>query len=386
MTVGFEFATAGRVIFGGGTSCQAGALARKVGKRALVVTGREAGRAQFLLEALRANGVRSAVFAVAGEPSIDSVVQGETLACRENCDLVISLGGGSALDTGKAIAAMLTNPGDLLDYLEVIGENKPLAEPSAPFIAIPTTAGTGSEVTRNSVLVSPEHRQKISLRGASMLPSVAIVDPELTWGLPPGVTAHTGIDALTQVIEPYVCLRANAMTDGFCVEGMRRAARSLRIAFEDGRQAAAREDMALASLLGGLALANSGLGAVHGFAGALGGMIPAPHGAICAALLPHVMAANVRAMREREPRHEALRRYEEAGRLITGRATASADDGVAWVKELVKSMGIRGLGSYGLAQAEFAEVMEKGAKANSMKANPIVLTAEEQREILGEAL
>jgi alcohol dehydrogenase class IV len=382
----FEFATAGRVIFGAGTSRQAGELARKAGARALLVTGRDAGRAQFLLDSLSENGVSAALFPVAGEPSIDTILQGETLAFRENCDLVVSVGGGSVLDTGKAIAAMLTNPGDLLEYLEVIGEGKALGEPSAPFIAIPTTAGTGSEVTRNAVLASPEHRQKISLRGASMLPSVAIVDPELTWGLPPAATANTGLDALTQVIEPYVCSRANPMTDAFCVEGMRRAARSLRIAFEDGRQAAAREDMAVASLFGGLALANAGLGAVHGFAGAIGGMIPAPHGAICAALLPHVMAANLRGLRLREPWHDALRRCEEIGRLLTGRAAASADDGVEWVRQLVRDLGIRPLGSYGLTQTDMADVMEKGAKAGSMKANPIVLTAEEQREILGRAL
>jgi alcohol dehydrogenase class IV len=380
--MGFEFATAQRVLFGSGTSRQAGRLARKAGTRALVVTGRDTARAQFLLDSLRDNGVDSAIFPVAGEPSIDTVLQGGTLASREQCDLVISLGGGSALDTGKAVAAMLTNPGDLLDYLEVIGGGKVLSEPSAPFIAIPTTAGTGSEVTRNAVLASPEHRQKISLRGPSMLPSVAIVDPELTWDVPPAVTARTGLDALTQLIEPYVCIRSNPMTDALCVEGIRRAARSLRIAFEDGRQAAAREDMALASLFGGLALANAGLGAVHGFAGTLGGMIPAPHGAICAALLSHVMEANLRALRQREPRHEALRRYEEIGRLLTGRSTASADDGVVWVRQLVSDMHIPGLGHFGLAAAEFAEVMEKSSKANSMKANPIVLTTEEQQEIL----
>jgi alcohol dehydrogenase class IV len=261
-----------------------------------------------------------------------------------------------------------------------------LSEPSAPFIAIPTTAGTGSEVTRNAVLASPEHRQKISLRGPSMLPSVAIVDPELTWSLPPAITASTGLDALTQLIEPYVCCRPNPMTDAFCVEGMRRAARSLRIAFEDGRQAAAREDMAVASLFGGLALANAGLGAVHGFAGAIGGMISAPHGAICAALLPHVMAANLRALRRREPRHDALRRYEEIGRLLTGRAAASADDGVEWMRQLVSEMRMPPLGSYGLAPADLAEVMEKASKAGSMKANPIVLTTDEQRQVLGCAL
>jgi alcohol dehydrogenase class IV len=382
----FEFATARRVLFGPGVSRQAGALARQAGRRALVVTGRDTARAQFLLDSLRENGVDAAVFPVAGEPSIDVIPRGAALASKEDCDVVVSLGGGSALDTGKAIAAMLANPGGVLDYLEVIGGGKALLEPSAPFIAIPTTAGTGSEVTRNAVLASPEHRQKVSLRGPSMLPAVAVVDPELTWGLPPAITASTGLDALTQVIEPYVCLRANPMTDALCVEGMRRAARSLRLAFEDGRQAAAREDMAVASLFGGMALANAGLGAVHGFAGAIGGMFDAPHGAICAALLPRVMEANLRALRQREPRHQALRRYEEAARLLTGKPAAGADDGVAWVRLLVSDLGIPPLGKYGLAEADLAEVIEKGSKASSMKANPIVLTMEEQREILRGAV
>jgi alcohol dehydrogenase class IV len=241
-------------------------------------------------------------------------------------------------------------------------------------------------VTRNAVLASPEHRQKVSLRGPSMLPSEAIVDPELTWGTPPAITAGSGMDALTQLIEPYVCRRPNPISDALCVEGMRRAAGSLRIAFEDGRQAAAREDMALASLFGGLALSNAGLGAVHGFAGAIGGMFHAPHGAICAALLPHVMEANVRALRQHEPRHDALSRYEEIGRLLTGSPAASADDGVEWVRQLAGDLRIPSLGSYGLAQADMAEIIEKGSTAGSMKANPIVLTTEEQREILGQAL
>jgi alcohol dehydrogenase class IV len=382
----FEFATARRVIFGPGTSRQAGALARKAGRRALVVTGRDSSRAQFLLDSVRENSVNAVVFAVAGEPSIDTVRQGVELGLRENCDLVVSLGGGSALDTGKAIAVMLTNPGDVLDYVEVIGSGKALVEPSAPFIAIPTTAGTGSEVTRNAVLASPEHRQKVSLRSPFMLPSVAIIDPELTRGLPPAMTAFCGMDALTQLIEPYVCNRPNPISYALCVEGMRRAAGSLRIAFEDGRQAAAREDMALASVFGGLALSNAGLGAVHGFAGAIGGMFHAAHGAICAALLPHVMEANVRALRQRDPRHDALRRYEEVGRLLTGRPAASADQGVDWVKQLVRDLRIPSLGSYGMAQADIGVIIEKGATAGSMKTNPIVLTAEEQREILETAL
>jgi alcohol dehydrogenase class IV len=382
----FEFATARRVLFGPGTLRQAGALARKAGQCALVITGRDTGRAQFLLDSLRENGVGAVTFSTAGEPSLDTVRQGAALARRENCDLVISLGGGSALDTGKAIAAMLANPGDVLDYVEVIGGGKVLGESSAPFIAIPTTAGTGSEVTRNAVLDSPEHRQKVSLRSPSMLPSLAIVDPELTWGVPAAVTAGSGMDALTQLIEPYVCNRANPLTDALCVEGMPRAARSLRIAFEDGRRAAAREDMAVASLFGGLALSNAGLGAVHGFAGAIGGMFHAPHGAICAALLPHVMEMNLRALRRREPRQDALRRCEEIGRLLTGKPAANADDGVQWVRQLVRDLRIPALGSYGLADADMAEIIGKGSKAGSMKTNPIVLTTEEQREILARAL
>jgi alcohol dehydrogenase class IV len=381
----FEFATARRIIFGPGTSRQAGEIVQKAGRRALVVTGRDKARSQFLFDLLRESGVGVVAFRVADEPSIDTVEHGVEVALGQNCEAVVSLGGGSALDTGKAVAAMLTNSGDLLDYVEVIGNGKTLSEPSVPFIAIPTTAGTGSEATRNAVLASPEHRQKVSLRGPTMLPSVAIVDPELTLGVPPNITAGSGMDALTQLIEPYVCSRSNPMTDALCEEGLRRAVRSLRIAFKNGRDAAAREDMALASLFGGVALNNAGLGAVHGFAGAIGGMFHAPHGVICAVLLPHVIEANLRALRQREPRHDALRRYETVARLVTGRPTAVADDGVEWIRQLVRDLEIPSLGRYGLAEVDMAKIIEKGSKAGSMKTNPVALTTEEQREILGQA-
>src|ERR1035437_9079914 len=308
----FEFATAARVIFGPGVLREVGPLARGFSPRSLVVTGANPRRAEPLLSLLREQGVRGIPFPVRGEPELATVQQGVALAKQENCGLVISFGGGSALDAGKAIAAMLANTGELLDYLEVIGRGKALTEPSAPFIAIPTTAGTGSEVTRNAVLASPAHGVKVSLRSPFMLPRVAVVDPELTYDLPPAVTASTGLDALTQLIAPYVSCRANPMTDALCVEGIRRAARSLHTAFTESRNTAARTDMAVASLFGGLALANAGLGAVHGFAGPIGGQFPAPHGAVCAALLPHVMEANLRALRRRQPAAPALQRYEEA--------------------------------------------------------------------------
>jgi len=382
----FEFATATRIVFGAGTLRKIGAIARETGSRALVVTGSNASRAQQLLDDLKTSGVSTVTFSVAGEPELATVEQGMELARTERCELVIGFGGGSVIDTAKAVAAMLTNDGGLLDYLEIIGRGKPLIKPSAPFIAIPTTAGTGAEVTRNSVLASPEHKLKVSLRSPLMLAKVALIDPELTYNLPPALTASTGMDALTQLIEPFVCNRANPMTDGLCVEGLRRAARSLRIAFSKGQDKDAREDMAVASLFGGLALSNAGLGAVHGFAGPIGGSFPAPHGAICAALLPHVMAMNLRALRQRDPNGAALYRYEEAARWLAGDMKAKADDGLKWVRALVLDLKVPGLASFGIQREHFPDLIKKAANASSMKANPIVLTPEELAEILELAL
>jgi alcohol dehydrogenase class IV len=296
------------------------------------------------------------------------------------------MGGGSAIDAGKALAAMLANPGDPLDYLEVIGAGRPLERTSAPFIAIPTTAGTGSEVTRNAVLASPEHRVKASLRSAGMLPRLAVVDPELTIDLPRSITASTGLDALTQCIEPYVSVRANPMTDLFCVEGIRRAATALPRVWENGRDREARGEMAWASLLGGMALANAGLGAAHGFAAPVGGMFAAPHGAICAALLPHVMEMNVQALRARAPGSDPLRRYEEVARLLTGQSHAAAEDGVRWVAALCRKLEVPPLRAYGVGDGDIPGLVAKAAHASSMKGNPIVLTSEELRQIVSRSL
>jgi alcohol dehydrogenase class IV len=300
--------------------------------------------------------------------------------------MVIGLGGGSVLDAGKAIAALLTNSGDLFDYLEVIGRGQPLKEPSAPYIAIPTTAGTGAEVTRNAVLASPEHKVKVSLRSPTMLPRLAVVDPELTYSMPPAVTASTGLDALTQVMEPYVSHLANPLTDAVCRQGIQRAGRSLRRAFDNGQDTEARKDMALASLFGGLALANAKLGAVHGFAGPIGGMFQAPHGAICARLLPFVMETNVNALASREPDSSALARYDDVARLLTGDDTARSADGVAWVQELSQALAVPPLSDFGMTQEDIPAVVAKAKNASSMKGNPIVLSEEELSAILAEAL
>ena len=386
MAMRFEFATATKIIFGAGTLREAGAAAKELGRRALVATGRDAKRAEPLLTILRDAGVGAVTFSVAGEPELSTIEQGTALAKTEQCELVISFGGGSVIDAAKAIAAMMANDGVLLDYVEIIGRGKVLTKPSAPFIAIPTTAGTGSEVTRNAVLSSPEHKLKASLRSPLMLARAAIVDPELTYDLPPELTASTGLDALTQLIEPFVCSRANPMTDGLCAEGIRRAARSLRAAFADGQNKSAREDMAVASLHGGLALANAGLGAVHGFAGPIGGNFPAPHGAICAALLPHVMAANIRALRERQPDSLVLRRYDRIAALLAGDSQATADDGVEWVRNLIADLQIPRLGRYGIREEHVADLVAKAANASSMKANPITLTPDELASTLRLAL
>ncbi len=372
-TLRFEFATANRILFGAGTLREVPTIVAAWGKRVLLVTGKTLLRAEPLVASLRAAGVAIETFSIPGEPTIPIIREGITLARITGAEVVIAFGGGSALDAGKAIAAISLNPGELFDYLEVIGKGMPLSKPGLPCLAIPTTAGTGAEVTRNAVIASPEHRVKASIRGPHVLPRVALVDPELTHGLPPTITAATGMDALTQLIEPFVSPRANPMTDALCREGMARIARSLRQAFRDGSDAAAREDMALASLFGGIALANAGLGAVHGFAAPVGGMFTAPHGAVCAALLASVTRANVAALRSCAPGSPSLARYREVARILTGRPEASEEDGVAWLGELCRELGIPALSVWGVAAMDFDEVARKAATSSSMKGNPVAL-------------
>ena len=376
----FEFATATRIIFGEGTAATLPDLARTFGTRPLVVTGASKERAAMLVSALPAE-----TFAVSGEPTVDQVREGARRVQDAACDVVISIGGGSAIDAGKAIATIANNGGEPLEFLEGIGQGRPITVPPLPFIAVPTTTGTGSEVTRNAVLGSPEHGVKASLRSPLMLPRVAVVDAELTYGLPPAITAYTGLDALTQLIEPYVSSRANPLVDAICVEGIRRIAGALRRAYHDGADRDARRDMALASLFGGLALANAGLGVVHGFAAPLGGRWKAPHGALCAAVLPHGMAANVAALRARAPEHPALNRYTAVARMLIGRSDAGADDGTDWIRALSTELNIPTLRVWGIGESDLPAVVEKAAAANSMQTNPLPLTSEELMAVVAAA-
>ncbi len=381
----FEFATATRVIFGNGVLAQAAEVVRGLGvRRALLVTGRRVDRAERLRSALRAAGVDLVELAVPGEPTVELAQAGVTAAA--GCQGVVAFGGGSALDAGKAIAALVPNGGEPLDYLEVIGRGRALERPSLPFVAIPTTAGTGSEVTRNAVLLARDEGVKVSLRSAHMLPRAAIVDPELLAGAPAEVLVASGLDALSQLVEPFISGRANPVTDAMAREGIDRSVRSLRRAVLEGADAGAREDLALASLLGGLCLANAGLGAVHGFAAPAGGMLGAPHGAICAALLAPAMAVNLRALQQRAPDHPSLPRFQELAARFTGRPHPEPADAVAWLGGLASDLGVVGLGRHGLAAAAIPALVARAKVASSMKGNPLPLTDGELTEIATRAL
>lgn len=368
----FEFATAGKIMFGCGTLSKAAPAASAFGTKALLVTGRNPDRAAPLIDYLRNEGLACETFMVSDEPTVEMARQAAALSA----DVVIGFGGGSVIDLAKAAAALMANPGDPLDYLEVIGKGMPLENRPAPCIAIPTTAGTGAEVTKNAVLASPEHKVKVSMRHPLMIPDLAIVDPECTLSMPPAVTASTGLDALTQLLEAFISKKANPMTDGFCREGLPRAVRSLRRVFENGSDIQARAEMALASLFGGLALANAGLGAVHGFAGPIGGMFSAPHGMVCAALLPHVMNVNLCAMDE-------LSRFEEFARMTGG---TTAEEGIDWLAALCRDLQAPPLSALGIANADFSAIVEKSKNSSSMKGNPILLSDEQLNQVLSVAL
>jgi alcohol dehydrogenase class IV len=360
------------------------ALAGLGASRVLVVTGRTTSRADAIRAALTEADISSVVFAVAAEPSIGRVRAAVALLAEASCDAVLGFGGGSALDVAKAAAVLGISGNDPLDHLEVIGAGRPIDAPGLPCVAVPTTAGTGSEVTRNSVLSGSG--VKASLRSPLLLPKVAVVDPDLLVGVPQPTIATSGMDALSQLIEPLLSRRANPFTDALARDGIRRSVRSLRQAYEEGMEdAAVREDLALASLFSGMCLANAGLGAVHGLAAAAGARFSAPHGAVCAAVLAAAVEVNLRALRERAPEHPALPRLTEMATLLTGRPEATPEDAIAWLDQLTAALSIPGLASYGLDQAEIGEidaVVAAAQRASSMRGNPIELSDEEVREIV----
>ena len=378
-----DFSTANRIIFGAGEiSSLNEIIGGQYGKKVLIIKGKEYPNPETLFSICEDAKVKWDYFNVEHEPDLKTINQAIKLGREKECEFVIGFGGGSVIDTGKATAALLNNQGSLLDYLEVVGKGKPLKNPSKPYIAIPTTAGTGSEVTRNAVISVPDRKAKVSMRNAYLLPEVAIVDPELTYGVPRTITAVTGMDAFTQVIEPYVSRYSNSIVDLFCKDAIPKAASYLMRAWEDGNDYEARDNISWVSLMGGLALANAKLGAVHGLAGPIGGMFRAPHGGICAALLPSVMLVNVETLSTRGSDLEKLSRFEDIARWVTGRENATINEGVEWLSFLCKNMEIPRLSELGIKKEHFPAIIEKSRKSSSMKGNPIQLTDQETEKIL----
>jgi alcohol dehydrogenase class IV len=382
----FEFSTASRIIFGSGRLNTIGDIAAEFGKHAFIISGCPEPISDRLFTALQSCDICYSTVKIEQEPTIDLIKTYINIAKRFSPDMLIGIGGGSAIDSAKATAALISNLGEIQDYLEVVGLGKPLSNPSIPIIAIPTTSGTGAEVTKNAVLASTQYNVKVSLRSPYLLPKVALVDPELTVSTPPAITAFTGLDALTQLIEPFTCINPNPITDVLCRDGIQRIGRSIYQAYDNGVDLHARKDMSIASLFSGLALANAKLGAVHGLAATIGGEIPASHGAICACLLPHTMEANINALRDRAPDHPALERYDLIAKILLNHSSAVAEEGVQWVRNFCNHANIPPLSVYGLSEEDFGRIVEKAARSSSMKGNAIILSELELLNILQKSL
>lgn len=383
----FEFAAPGRLLAGPGVRAEVGTLVRSFGSRPALVTGTDPGRDSWLPDVLRAAGMEVRSVRTGGEPRLEWLIETAGVLRREGCDCLVGCGGGSAIDAAKALAAFVTNAADPMNYLEVVGLGQPLASLPLPVIAIPTTAGTGAEATRNAVIGVPAQRIKVSLRHPALLPRVAIVDPELTCDLPRSIALRSGMDALTQLIEAFVSLRASPMTDALCRAGIPMAMRALPQVCRSSREVPleARFEMMLAAHWSGLALAHAGLGAVHGIAGPLGGMYEIPHGALCAALLVPVLRGNLRALRQSGAESPAHQRFTELGSLLTGCDRATSEDGIRAVAALCGDLGVPSLGIWNLPKDEWPIVVEKARASSSMKSNPFGLNRAELESILDDA-
>jgi hypothetical protein len=376
MTVApFGFATAGMIRFGRGTVAEAAPFALARFRRVLVVRSASVAATDDLVRSLRA-GCEVLEIVARGEPDLPGILSGCDAARPFSPDLVIAIGGGAVIDHGKALAALLPAPHGPLRYLEVVGEGRPLDVAPLPVVAIPTTAGTGSEVTRNAVIGVPEAARKVSLRDPRLYPALAIVDPELAASCPKHVALASGLDAVTQVIEPFVSRRANPLTDALCRDAIPRGLSALRRLTGD-RDDAAWDDMALTSLTGGIALANSGLGAVHGLAGIIGGLTGAPHGAICGVLLPGVLCANRRASRA----DTASRTRLDWVLGEIAETFGSLESFKSWAQE----QGLPGLADFGLRPEHHPQIVSEARQSSSYAGNPVDLDDAALSEVLSEA-
>jgi alcohol dehydrogenase class IV len=376
----FQFMTTSRIIFGEGSLQSSLSVINQFGYSVLLVTGKDLTRSQLIINYLKGQSMRYQHISVSGEPNITMVEESAVLARRFKPDMVVAIGGGSVLDMGKALAAMVTNAGDLYDYVEVVGRNVPIKAEPLPMIAIPTTASTGSEVTKNAVLKSAQDKVKVSLRSPEMLPNVAIVDPTLTYGTDPQTSGRGAMDAFTHLMEAYVCGEPNPLTDMICEEGLRRLTHSIISGCRQDNPRA-RSDLSFAAMLGGMAITNAKLGAAHGLAAALGGKISAPHSVIAARLAPFVMQENMRAAKQ-EGRSDLLARYRKIAKLVTEDDDADMDDAIRWVNSMLDKLEIPSLSHYGVCDISFATVAEDAMKTVAIKGNPLPLTRDRLIELL----
>ncbi len=377
----FIFTTSPQIVFKWGASTQLIEYVKQYGTRVLLLHSRSVKEIEHIKQELGQNGIEVDAHIVSGEPTDIKVNALFAAAHGKKVDVVLGMGGGSVLDTGKAVSALLANPGDVLDYVEVVGKGLALQKAPLPFIAVPTTAGTGTEVTKNAVIKITEKNVKVSMRDMRMIPRVALIDPSLTLSVPPAVTASTGMDAFVQVLEPYISRYANCMVDMFCRDAIPLAAEYLPKVYHDPTDRESRTKMAWVSLLGGLSLANAKLGAVHGFAGPIGGMFNVSHGVICAALLPQVFRMNSKRIVETDDK-EMKQRLLEIASWVTGSDGASIAQAVEWFIALNQELNIPRLRDIGIRQIHFDAIIEKSMHSSSMKGNPVLLSPDELREIL----
>jgi alcohol dehydrogenase class IV len=370
----FAIATPARILFGRGEAAKAPALIAAFGPRGIVVHGANLARSAWLLDGLSDLGCDVCAIACPSEPTLFLLEQATALGRAHRPDWVAAIGGGAALDLGKALAALIPAPGGAMDHLEVVGLGLPLAAAPLPFVALPTTAGTGAEATKNAVIGLPDHGRKVSLRDDRMLARLAIVDPALTDHCPRDVTLASGLDAITQVIEPFVSCKATPFTDALTLPAIPRGLAAL-IRLMKAEDAAARDDLAWVSLCGGLALANAGLGAVHGLAGVIGGMTPAAHGAICGVLLGPVLAMNAR---------RGAARLDRVCAMIGDALGTPPDAAPQALARWAGAQGLPGLTAQGLHPRDHGAVAQAALASSSMKGNPVAPDLAELMQVLAQ--
>ena len=377
----FSFTTAGTIHFGWGLRKTLSRHVLAFGRHALLLYSKSVGEIDKIIAGLEQNNIILMKEALTGEPTDEKLMLLATTYREAEIDVIIGIGGGSVLDSGKALSALLTNPGELLDYLEVVGKGLLLQKKPCPFIALPTTSGTGTEVTKNAVIKVTDQNVKVSMRNLAMIPEIALIDPQLTLSVPAAITASTGMDAFVQVLEPFCSWSANRMVDLYCREGIPLAARNLPFAYHHPEDKNARTLMAWVSLLGGLSLANAKLGAVHGFAGPIGGMFDISHGVICACLLPQVFRMNFIKLMDVK-NYTLLERFQQIAAWILNEDDPTVNNAVEWFISLNEELAIPKLKQLGIREKDFDAIITKALVSSSMKGNPVLLNESDLREIL----